>query len=251
MAIPPFGYGFLGGTFAANEDAGISTWCDIHYGCHFRTAGELQHWIDAVGAHNSVLVGLSAAWQARDVTCEMKGPWGNASLAIGRIAPLIPTFEHNRNRLFAVWLFDEPDVKHGGPQSTELCIAVNYLHDTLPEVPVFINWFDPLKNRRVPDADWYSTTKGKSVSALAKLRKPMFLWWFNNQSNLSSKTVRSRWNKFVVYTETHRQPPIASLGWCCESILLPDPTLSIRTRERRVLLAKIGTMIRQGRLEKI
>ncbi len=245
---PPFGYGFLGGDFFPNEDAAISTWNDIHYACHFSTATELQRAIDEVDSANQVLVELSRAWQDRQPTCDLKGPWGRANVFISRVTPLLATLKGNRSRLFALWVFDEPDVRHGGPRSADLRAAVDYLHQSLPGVPVFVNWFTARNNTRVANADWYSTTKGKSVSALAKMGKPMFLWWFNNEARPSVTKIRTRWDNFVRYHLAQRQPPIASLGWCCDSIENPSSPATDNSPELNMLLAQIGRELKEGKL---
>lgn len=243
---PPFGYGFLGGHFSANEDAAISTWNDIHYGCHFADAPELEAAIRQVEAANKVLVDLGRAWQSRPPDCNLKGPWGKASHFASRVEPLLPTLKAHQDRLFALWLFDEPDVGHGGPASSELRAAVDFLHATLPGVPVFVNWFSPGNNAKVPNADWTSTTKGAGASSLEKFGKPMFLWWFNNESRPSAGAIRSRWDAFVRYHRAGIPPPIASLGWCCDGVL--SGSNNDNSRELNDLLADIGRGLRQGRL---
>ncbi len=246
--VPPFGYGFLGGDFFPNEDAAVSTWNDIHYACHFQTAPELQRAMDEVDANNKVIVELSRTWQDRPPTCDLKGPWGKASVFLSRVTPLVATLERNRNRLFALWVFDEPDVRHKGPRSAELRAAVDYLHQAIPGVPVFVNWFTARNNTKVPNADWYSTTKGAKVSALSGLGKPMFLWWFNNEARPSATKIRTRWDKFVQYHVAQRQPPIISLAWCCDSIENPSSPATDNSPELNALLAQIGRELKEGKL---
>ena len=126
------------------------------------------------------------------------------------MAPLIATLNANRDRLFALWLFDEPDSNHDGPESAEFITAIDYLHEQVPGVPTFVNWFSPGRNQRVPNADWYSTTKGEDPADLARFGKPMFLWWFDNNANPALPTVNLRWERMIGQYYTTDGPPIAS-----------------------------------------
>jgi len=161
-ALAPFDYGFLGGDFFPNEDAAVSTWNDIHFACHFGDAQNLQRAIDAVSAENRILIDLSRAWQARTPTCDLNGPWGEAALFEERMNLLIALLNANRRRILALWVFDEPDGEHGGPRDADLQTAVDYLHTAVPGLPVFVNWFEPKRNVRIPNVDWHSTTKGRT-----------------------------------------------------------------------------------------
>lgn len=148
-AEPPFGYGFLGGDFHPAEDAAISTWNDVHFGCHFSDAqslSALQEGLDAIGA-NKVLIDLGRASSQRPPDCKIAGPCGDLELFKSRVDPLLPVLAASKDRLLALWIFDEPDVSHGGPSAGQLSAAVDYLHEALPGVPVFVNWFRASNNR--------------------------------------------------------------------------------------------------------
>lgn len=244
---PPFGYGFSGGAFYPNEDAAISTWNDIHYGCHFVDKESLQVAIDEIDSSNGVLIVLHGAWSEDAFSCRGAKPWGDADLFIDRISPLLDTLFINRSRLFAIKLFDEPDVPHGGPQSSQLIVVVDYLHEVVPDVPVFINWFKAKNNLKVPNVDWHSTTKGKRVASLARYGKPMFLWWFHNQRNPSVDAVMDRWDDFVAYYDTDNDPPIAALGWCCDSIE-NYPDYNNNAPALNDFLAAVGRSLKEGKL---
>ena len=242
--MPP-SYGFLGGNFTPNEDAQISTYNDISFACHFTAAEELQSAIDEINPQNEVLVEFSRAWKDHSPSCgSIKGPWGDAELFISLVTPLLPRLEKNWGRLFAVLLFDEPDVPHGGPEAEELEEAVDFLHEYLPGVPIFINWYKSKNNLRVPNVDWHSTTKGASTSSLRKLGKPMFLWWFNNESRPSLKKVKKRWQGFADYFHSGQQPEIMGLGWCCDSITDGGPNNN--SPEVNAFLAEKGLEIKAG-----
>jgi hypothetical protein len=58
----PFGFGFLAGFTPLDRETPISTWNDIHFGCDFSTAQELQADIDAIDPENTVIIALSVAW---------------------------------------------------------------------------------------------------------------------------------------------------------------------------------------------
>ena len=178
----PYAYGFLGGDFYPDEDTSFSTWNDIHFACHFSEAGELQGAIAEVHGSNQVLIDLGRAWQSRTPSCDLDGPWGDVGLFVSRVQPLLPVLNRYRARLLALWIFDEPDTSHGGPKIDDLRLAIDYLHQNVPGVPVFVNWFTPDKNMRLANADWYSTTQGGDPSVLSGLGKPMFLWEINPDS---------------------------------------------------------------------
>jgi hypothetical protein len=154
MAIAaPYDYGFLGGDFFPDEDATFSTWNDIHFACHFFEAQELQLAMDEILAGNRVLVDLGRAWQSRTPACDLDGPWGDVGLFIARVQPLLSTLTAHQQRLLALWIFDEPDGRHDGPSDANLAAAVDYLHQTLPGVPVLVNWFQPEHNTRLAHVD--------------------------------------------------------------------------------------------------
>ena len=46
----------------------------------------------------------------------------------------------------------------------------------------------------------------------------MFLWWFNNDEDPHPTLVNKRWESMVSYFYKTNPPPIAALGWCCDSI---------------------------------
>jgi hypothetical protein len=229
ITYAPFGFGFLGGDFSANEAWAFSTWNDIHYTCHFQNAEQLASAINDIDISNTVIVELTAAWQNHMPTCDRKGPWGDVALFKDRVAPLLAVLNQHKERLEALWLFDEPDIV-GGPSDDALYEAVAFLHQEVPGIPVFINWFDAKKNTRIGNVDWHSTTKGGKVKALAHLGKPMFLWWFNNDKNPSDRTIEARWEAIVAYYLTDNNPPIVSLGWCCGA---PPASVAIRGKELR------------------
>jgi hypothetical protein len=236
----PFGYGFLGGDGSPNEDAAESTWNDIHYACNFTDASALQNAIDQVDANNTILISLTRVWQDHSPICNDDGPWGNLALFTGRMSPLLSVLKNNKDRLFALWLFDEPDIDHGGPSDGDLQAAVDFLHQQVPGVPVFVNWFIPANNPRVPNADWHSTTKGATPSALADLGKPMFLWWFANHANPRPRTIASRWTSLVDYHYRTAPTPITGVGWCCDSIENFTGPVHEESSEFRSLLKKIS-----------
>jgi hypothetical protein len=152
----------------------------------------------------------------------------------------------NRSRLFAIKLFDEPDVPHGGPRPKQLIAAIDYLHAAIPGVPVFINWFKAKNNTKVPNADWHSTTKGARIISLARYGKPMFLWWSHNKRNPSVSAVMDRWDDFVMYYDTDNDPPIAALGWCCDSI--ENSVYNDNNSALNDFLAAVGRSLKQGKL---
>lgn len=130
----PFGYGFLGGDSGApapNQDAAESTWNDIAHGCHFNSATSLQNAINVIDAGNKIIIHLTYLWRG-DPICTFNSPnnWVDASTFNSRVAAYLPTLQNptNKSRLFAIWLFDEPDSNHGGPTDANLQGAVNYLH---------------------------------------------------------------------------------------------------------------------------
>lgn len=239
-APAPFGYGFLGGDGSPNEDAAESTWNDIHYACNFTDATALQGAIDQVDENNTVMISLTRVWQDHSPICNDAEPWGNFALFTGRMLPLLSVLNSNKDRLFALWLFDEPDIDHGGPSDMDLQAAVDFLHQQVPGVPVFVNWFTSSNNPRVPNADWYSATKGAIPSALADLGKPMFLWWFDNHANPRPRTIASRWTSLVDYYYRTAPTPIAAVGWCCDSIENFTGPVYKESSELRSLLKKIG-----------
>ena len=236
----PFGFGFLAGFTPLDGEATISTWNDIHLGCDFSTAEELQADIDAIDPENTVIIALSVAWHQLG-ECNFNGPWGTAPLFMSKIAPLVATLNANRERLFALWLFDEPDAKHDGPEPAELIAAIDYLHEQVPGVPTFVNWFSASRNQRVPNADWYSTTKGEDPADLVRFGKPMFLWWFDNDANPNPLTVNLRWDRMIGQYYTTNGPPIASLGWCCDKII-EEQGVTDNSVELNAYLANIGLM---------
>ncbi|MGE0826430.1 MAG: hypothetical protein AB7G75_18955 [Candidatus Binatia bacterium] len=238
----PYDYGFLGGDFFPNEDAQISTWNDIHYACHFVDAANLQGAVAQVSRGNRVLVDLSRVWQARTPTCDLNGPWADFGVFRERMQPLVATLNANRERLLALWVFDEPDGGHGGPRDIDLQAAVDYLHAAVPGLPVFINWFDPQRNLRIPNVDWHSTTKGSNPSALSALGKPMLLWWFNNESDPHPKLVNERWRNMIGYVYQTFPPPIAAVGWCCDSISNARNPNNTNSTELRTLVANVGQL---------
>lgn len=237
-----FEYGFLGGDFLPNEDATVSTWNDIHFACHFGDAQTLQTAINAVSRENRVLIDLSRVWQARPPTCDLTGPWGAVALFRERMSSLIIPLNANRERVLALWLFDEPDGQHDGPQAADLQAAVEYLHAAVPGLPVFINWFEPNNNRRIPNVDWHSTTKGRTPSALAGLGKPMFLWWFNNEADPHPALVNTRWSTLVGYIHRTAPPPIAAVGWCCDSIENRRSPNNMNSVELKALVTNVGQL---------
>lgn len=237
----PFGYGFLAGATPPNGEAAISTWNDIHYMCQFSDPQTLQEQIDGIDPENTVLIGLSVAWQDRSVSCDFNGPWGTAPLFIARIAPLLETFKANRERIFALWLFDEPDVRHGGPETAELSMAIDYLHEQVPDIPVFVNWFSADRNQGLPNADWYSTTKGADPADLASFGKPMFLWWFDNNEDPDPRTMNQRWNRMLDHYYGNADSPIVTLGWCCDNITEPSG-FSDNSEELNAYLAHVGLL---------
>jgi hypothetical protein len=243
-APAPFDYGFLGGEFYEDEDSAFSTWNDIHFACHFFDAQDLQEALNEVSSPNRVLVDLGRAWQARTPSCDLSGPWGDVGLFISRVQPLLATLHAYQERLLALWIFDEPDVRHGGPRDANLRAAIDYLHQAVPGVPVFVNWFTPENNRRLPNADWYSTTKGADPSALAGLGKPMFLWWFNNEADPHPVIVNRRWHNMVSHFYRTTPPPIVALGWCCDSIDSFDGVFNDNSIELTALVANLGQMRR-------
>ena len=243
-APAPFAYGFLGGEFYEDEDSSFSTWNDIHFACHFFDAQDLQQALSAVSRPNRVLVDLGRAWQARTPSCDLDGPWGDVGLFISRVQPLLATLNAYQERLLALWIFDEPDIRHGGPRDANLRAAIDYLHQAVPGVPVFVNWFTPENNIRLPNADWYSTTKGADPSALSGLGKPMFLWWFNNEADPHPVIVNRRWHNMVSYFYKTTPPPIAALGWCCDSIDSFDGVFNDNSIELTALVANLGQMRR-------
>lgn len=238
----PYGYGFLGGDFFPDEDSSLSTWNDIHFACHFTDAEDLQAAIDEIDPENQVLIDLGRAWQARIPSCDLEGPWGDVSLFISRVEPLLSTLNANQERLLALWIFDEPDAAHGGPTDTDLQAAVDYLHEQVPEVPVFVNWFAPENNPRIPNADWYATTQGGDPSALSGFGKPMFLWWFNNEADPNPAVVNKNWQDMVSYYYRTNPPVITSLGWCCDS--LENFNDNDNSTELDALLANLGRLRR-------
>lgn len=235
----PFDYGFLGGDGSPNEDAAESTWSDIHYACNFTDAATLQTALDQVDAQNTIMISLTRVWQDHTPICNSEGPWGNLALFTGRMAPLLSALNNNRDRLFALWLFDEPDIDHGGPTDADLQAAVDFLHQQVPGVPVFVNWFTPAHNLRAPNVDWHSTTKGAKPSSLESLGKPMFLWWFDNQANPRPRSIASRWASLVDYYYRTEPPPIKGVGWCCDSIENFTGPVHEESPELRSLLKKI------------
>ena len=246
-ALPePYDYGFLGGDFFPEEDAESSTWNDIHFACHMSTASELQREIDAIPVGNRVLIDLSRAWQDRSPVCDLQGPWGDVALFISRVQPLLAVIQANQARILALWVFDEPDARHGGPKTAELQAAIDYLHQQTQGLPVFVNWFDPVKNARTPNADWVSTTKGAAPSALSAFGKPMFLWWFNNEADPHPTIVNDRWRNMVSYFYKTAPPPIAALGWCCDSIENPKNPFNTNSREVRAMVENVGRMRRES-----
>lgn len=240
-----FAYGFLGGEFSTNEDASVSTWNDIHFACHFFDGPELQQAIEEIDSHNQVLVDFGRAWQASTPSCDLDGPWGDLGLFIARVQPLLSTLNAYRSKLLALWIFDEPDGTHNGPKDADLRAAIDYLHQAVPEVPVFVNWFAPRNNTRLPNADWYATTKGADSSALSSLGKPMFLWWFNNEEDPHPTIVNQRWQNMVSYSYKTTAPPIAALGWCCDSIESFAGLFNDNSIELTALIANIGQMRRE------
>jgi len=240
----PYAYGFLGGDFYPDEDTPFSTWNDIHFACHFANAGELQLAIEEIRGGNQVLVGLGSAWQSQTPSCDITGPWGDAGLFVSRVQPLLPVLNQYRQRLLALWIFDEPDTTHGGPKSDDLRLAIDYLHQNVPGVPVFVNWFTPDKNTRLPNADWYATTQGEDPSVLSGLGKPMFLWWFNNDEDPHPTLVNRRWDSMVSYFYKTNPPPIAALGWCCDSIENFDGPYNDNSIELTALVANLGQLRR-------
>lgn len=240
----PYGYGFLGGNFTAAEDATFSTWNDIHFACHFFNAQDLQHLLEEMPAASQVLIGLSGAWHAGVPACNLDGPWGNVAQFISRVEPLLATLEAHRERIFALWLFDEPDAPHNGPADAHLRAAIDYVHQAVPGLPVFVNWFSPERNTRLPNADWYATTKGEDPAVLAPLGKPMFLWWFNNEEDPHPAVVNWRWQTMVSYFYKTAPPPIVALGWCCDSIDSFDGPFNDNSVELTALLANLGHMRR-------
>ena len=241
-ALAPFDYGFLGGDFFPNEDAAVSTWNDIHFACHFGDAQNLQRAIDAVSAENRILIDLSRAWQARTPTCDLNGPWGEAALFEERMNLLIALLNANRRRILALWVFDEPDGEHGGPRDADLQTAVDYLHTAVPGLPVFVNWFEPKRNVRIPNVDWHSTTKGRTPSALSSLGKPMFLWWFNNESDPHPAIINKRWSTLIEHVYQTAPPPIAAVGWCCDSIENRRNPNNTNSTELKALVANVGQL---------
>ena len=246
-ALPaPYDYGFLGGDFFPEEDAESSTWNDVHFACHVTTATELQREIDAIPVGNRVLLDLSRAWQDRSPVCDLQGPWGDAALFIARVQPLLSAIQANQSRILALWVFDEPDARHGGPKTSELQAAIDYLHQQARGLPVFVNWFDPAKNARTPNADWVSTTKGKDPSALSAFGKPMFLWWFDNDADPHPTIVNERWRNMVGYFYKTAPPSIAALGWCCDSIENPKNPLNTNSRELKAVVENMGRARRES-----
>lgn len=237
----PFGYGFLAGVTPPNAEAAISTWNDIHYMCQFSDPQTLQEQIDGIDPDNMVLIGMSVAWQDRSVSCDFNGPWGTAPLFISRIAPLVETFRANRERIFALWVFDEPDANHDGPETAELSAAIDYLHEQVPGIPVFVNWFSASRNQNLPNADWYSTTKGADPADLASFGKPMFLWWFDNNQDPDPRTMNRRWNRMLDSYYSNVGPPIVTLGWCCDNITEPIG-LNDNSEELNAYLAHVGRL---------
>lgn len=242
----PYDYGFLGGDFFPEEDAQSSTWNDIHFACHLSTASELQRAIATIPLGNRVLLDLSRAWQDRSPSCNLQGPWGDAALFISRVQPLLATVRANQSRMLALWIFDEPDARHGGPKASDLQAAIDFLHQQAPGLPVFVNWFAPKKNARAPNADWVSTTKGPDPSTLSVFGKPMFLWWFNNEADPHPVIVNKRWRGMVSYFYKTDPPPIAALGWCCDSIENPRNPLNTNSRELSAMVENLGRLRRES-----
>ena len=251
LAVNPlFGYGFIGGEFFPTEDALVSSWNDVDYACHFSDPASLQNVITQVANRgNKVLVELSSMFQNRTPTCDLNGPWGDFNLFFFRMSPLVSTLNANKISLSAIFLFDEPDISHGGPSNATLQSAVDYLHVNVPGVPVFVNWFTASNNARVPNADWYSTTKGANPASLSGLGKPMFLWWFNNESSPSADTISNRWTGMLNYyyrTLSPSVPPIMSLGWCCDSIENFNGPWNDNSTELDALLMHLGSLRHAG-----
>jgi hypothetical protein len=251
LAVNPlFRYGFLGGTFSPTEDARVSSWNDIHYACHFSDSVRLQNLITQIAQRgNKVLVELSSMFQNHTPTCGLNGPWGDFPLFSSRIRPLVSTLNANKISLSAIILFDEPDTAHGGPSPATLQAAVDYLHVHVPGVPVFVNWFTASNNVRVPNADWYSTTKGAKPSSLSGFGKPMFLWWFNNEASPSADTISNRWTGILNYyyrTLSPSVPPIMALGWCCDSIENFNGPWNDNSTELDALLMHLGSLRHAG-----
>lgn len=241
-APAPFEYGFLGGDFFPNEEAAVSTWNDVHFACHFTDTHTLQKAIDSIHESNRVLVDLSRVWQARIPTCDLKGAWGDVALFQERISSFVSTLVANRQRILALWLFDEPDGDHSGPRDADLQAAVDYLHRVVPGLPVFVNWFEANNNQRIPNVDWHSTTKGRTPSALSGLGKPMLLWWFNNDGDPHPAVVNGRWNALVGYVYQTAPPPIAAVGWCCDSLENQRNPNNMNSVELRALVANVGQL---------
>jgi hypothetical protein len=240
----PYEYGFLGGDFFPDEDSSFSTWNDIHFACHFFDAQELQLAIGEISDGNRVLIDLGRAWQSRTPSCDLDGPWGDVGLFIARVQPLLTTLAAHQGRLLALWIFDEPDGRHGGPSDADLAAAVDYLHQTVPGVPAFVNWFQPEHNTRLANVDWHATTKGADSSVLSGLGKPMFLWWFNNEEDPHPVLISQRWQNMVSHFYRTTPPPIAALGWCCDSVDNFDDFSTDNSIELTAVLANLGQLRR-------
>lgn len=248
---PEFGYDFLAGDNnmpMPNADWQSSTSNDAQWGCHFSTPTSMQTVIDSINASNKITINFTYLWKTNPLCTFSSGnTYVDANTFNTRVAPYLSVLNStsNKNRLYAIYLFDEPDLSsHGGPSDAALQNAVNYLHTNLTGIPVFIVWFTASNNTRVPNVDWYSTTKGwSSFSTMKTLGKPMVLWWFDNQANPAANDVDGRWTTYVNYFYSNASPRIASLSWCCDNLELwnsPDPLINNNSTELDALLANIG-----------
>ncbi len=260
---PLRGYGFLGGDFQADEDTAESTWIDVAYGCHFgephdAPAALRTHFETAARTPNTKLfIVMSGAWQQRAAPeCGFKKPWGDFDNTFKkRWDELIPVLKEYKNLIYVVKLFDEPDLDdHGGPNASDLEAAAQYIHQTVPGTKVTVNWFGGVKmNKKVPSTDWTSTTKGGDIAAvtgLAKLGKPMFLWWFNNEASPSAGAMIDRWNDIVRATyssgvfkkKKFTRSEIAGVGWCCDAIENYSGPNNNNSLATTILVGHVGDM---------
>lgn len=73
----------------------------------------------------------------------------------------------------------------------------------------------------------------------------MFLWWFNNDGAPHPSVVNTRWNSLVGYVYQTAPPPIAAVGWCCDSLENRRNAHNMNSVELRSLVENLGRLRRE------